>query len=159
VLAGFASAGPFTSALPSGEGRFLGELHQVVGGQDSRELIAVWVRRVPLAQVGRGEEALRFALGPVPPDLSKPAEKFVRALARGDVGGRANPARDWAEGFTSQNDWGVAKTAGPSLSRIGSTPTYVRQKDGRKLYIVEPSTAVDARAGDGRYAELFPVSW
>jgi hypothetical protein len=159
VLDEFAKAEKWQRQIPSGEGRWAGNAYQIAKGADRTELILLSARQVPTNQTSPGDLPLRVGTGPMPDDKQTAGAKLSSALSRGDTVPRNNPALAFAKTWVSGREYSVVPTTGPSVRLVAEQETYVRQGAAQKVIVVQPHAGTQTSAGDGMYAEVWPISW
>lgn len=158
ILADFAAGTRATFNMPSGEGRWVGNAYIRDKGVEKKQLTLFWAKRVPTAQVGPGDLALKMGMGELSPDLAEHGMKMVRALSQGDSASKRNQARPVVEAFVPTTQRGAVNTQGASVRLISEDTVYLRQS-GRKLLMFAPNLSQSATAGDGTYAEFWVSTW
>lgn len=161
VLNDFESCQPHKLITPGGEGRWIGRGYTVDGTDFVEDYVLLRSRRVPLAEVGRGQIGAKVAVAKLPEGETaayRQARKAVNKLARDDTPKSNNAAivllkrkKDWSESYAME-----AKKNHVFLVGAGS---YLCQlKDHQRLLLIERSSSRD-HAADGLYAELYPATW
>jgi len=158
VFGEFRDAESWKWKTPSGEGRWMGTATVRDQGKEHRELLVLWAKVVPTSRVDPGDLPLRTGFGSVPDDLQDHGEKMVSSLSRSDVPSPHNQALAYVESFVPKKDRGAVMTSGKSVRLISEDTVYLRQQ-GRKVLILMPKVSSSGSAGDGSYAELWPVTW
>lgn len=158
LLGEFAEAKRWSFNTPSGEGRWVGNAFVREKGAEKKQLMILWAKRVPTAQVGPGDLALKVGTGTLNDDLVEHGFKMVRSLSQGDQPSKRNQARPVIEAFVPSTQRGAVATAGASVRLIAEETVYLRQQ-GRKVLMFAPNLTQSASAGDGTYAEFWVSSW
>ena len=159
ILKEFASAQRFTAHTPSGEGRWVGHSFTVDKGVESERQLIFWSKSVPTSQVGPGDLPVKVGFDFFPDELKAHAEKLVRTLGRGDPPSPKNQAFPYAKVYVPTKQRVIVNTAGPSVHVTAEESIYIRAKQLRFVYIVNPSTSRESATGDGLYAELWLADW
>ena len=161
VLNDFKACQTARIVTPSGDGRWLGNGYVVRSGAFTEELTLLRSRSVPSGEVGKTQIAAKVGLGRIPEEeevARRQAEKAVSALARGDVPKVNNAGvayikelKEWSEAYavTAQDN---------QIYVAASDGYYLCAVNAQRLLLVQRVTAPKS-AGDGLYADLYPVSW
>jgi hypothetical protein len=155
----FSGATRWTMQIPSGEGRWVGNVQTVEKGADKADLLVFLARQVPTATVGPTELPLRIGIGSFPDDKRDAALKMVNQLSHGDTVPRQNQALPFVKAWSSGDEHGAILTSGMSVRLVSNKETYVRQGAGQKLLIVSPAQRSVGSPGDGVYAEAWAATW
>jgi hypothetical protein len=158
LLQEFSVAKRWTFNLPSGEGRWVGNAFVREKGIEKKQLMILWAKRMPTAQVGPGDLPLKVGTGTLSDDLLEHGFKMVRSLSQGDSPSKRNQAKPQVEAFVPTTTRGAVTTAGASIRLISEESVYLRQ-DGRKVLLFAPNLGQSAAAGDGTYAEFWSSTW
>ncbi len=159
VLKEFGSAQRYTAKTPSGEGRWVGQAFTVEKGVEKEREIILWAKSIPTSQVGPGDLPIKVGFDFFADDLKSHAEKLVRSLSHGDPPSPKNQAFPFVQSFVPTKQRVIVNTAGQSVHVTAEESIYIRAKAPRSVYIVNPSNAQGAAAGDGMYAELWLAVW
>jgi len=161
VLAAFGSCSPWAANVPSGDGRWIGQGFRVEGGKTTEEPTILRVRRVPANEVAPGQMTVKIGLTDIAKEEGSAyaqADKVWKALARGDVPAKSNPAlehlkrrAEWPEGYAT-------KTVSGQVYVAAHGGTFVCQGPKQQLYLVQRA-ATRGSQGDGLYAELWGATW
>jgi hypothetical protein len=158
LLQEFSEAKRCNITLPSGEGRWVGYAFVREKGVEKKQLMILWAKRMPTAQVSPGALPLKFGTGTLEADVTEHGFKMVRALSQGDQPSKHNQARPRVEAFVPTTQRGAVQTEGMSIRLVSEETVYLRQS-GRKLILFAPNTSPGATVGDGTYAEFWSSSW
>jgi hypothetical protein len=158
LLTEFRDAKTWNFKLPAGEGRWVGNAILREKGAEKKQLMILWAKRMPTAQVGAGDLPLKVGTGTLQQELLDHGFKMVRALSQGDQPSKRNQARPVIEAFVPGTQRGAVATQGPSVRLISEEPVYIRQQ-GRKVLLFSPNLSQGAKTGDGTYAELWLSNW
>jgi hypothetical protein len=127
-------------------------------GAEKKQLMVLWAKRMPTAQVGPQDLPLKVGTGSLPDDVQEHGFKMVRALSQGDSPSKRNQAKPLVEAFIPTTTRGAVATAGASVRLISEESVYLRQ-EGRKVLLFAPNLSQSATAGDGTYAEFWSSTW
>jgi hypothetical protein len=161
VLNDFKACQAARIVTPSGDGRWLGSGYVVRAGAFTDEFTLLRSRGVPSADVSKTQIAAKIGLGRIPDEQEvarRHAEKAVSALARGDVPKVNNAAVAYIKEL---KEWSEAYAVAAQDNQIyvaASDGFYLCAVNAQRLLLVARMTSPKS-AGDGLYAELWPVSW
>jgi hypothetical protein len=158
----FAQSTHSVTQVPSGEGRWVGHAYRVERGAERGELEVLSVTNVPTNPASPTDLPFKIAMGTVPKDKRRDGQKLARALAHGDTVSGANKALPFVKAWSSDNGRVAMSTAGVSVRLLAEEATFLRQGPGQRLFLIRQRLAAPgaaAAAGDGTYAELWPVKW
>lgn len=158
LLTEFAEAKRWSFNVPAGEGRWVGNAIIREKGVETKQLMILWAKRVPTAQVGPGDLALKVGTGTLEKELLEHGFKMVRSLSQGDQPSKRNQARPVVEQFVPTVQRGAVATSGASVRLISEETVYLRQQ-GRKVVLFAPNLTSGAASGDGTYAEFWVSTW
>jgi hypothetical protein len=158
ILQEFSTAKKWSFNLPSGEGRWVGNALVREKGVEKKQLLILWAKRMPTAQVGPQDLPLKVGTGTLESDVLEQGFKMIRSLSQGDSPSKRNQARPIVEAFVPQVTRGAVATAGVSVRLISEESVYIRQ-EGRKVLMFSPNLSQSASAGDGTYAEFWSSTW
>ncbi|MGC4063675.1 MAG: hypothetical protein QM784_03335 [Polyangiaceae bacterium] len=158
ILTEFRDAKSWNFNLPSGEGRWVGNAFVREKGSEKKQLLILWAKRMPTAQVGPGDLPLKVGTGTLPSELLEHGFKMVRTLSQGDQPSKRNQARPVIESFVPGTQRGAVATQGASVRLISEEAVYIRQQ-GRKVLFFSPNLSQGASSGDGTYAEFWLSNW
>jgi hypothetical protein len=160
ILADFASAERWALDTPSGEARWFGNGYIREKGAEKRELLIVYAKTAPTAQVPPGALPVRISIALLPEELRPHGVTLATSLSLSNSPSKRNRAQPYVESFAPTDGQSAIQTAGASARLIGDQPTYLRKKEGsRRLYVVRLSSARTAASGDGTYGELWLTDW
>jgi hypothetical protein len=163
ILDEFGEAGPWSLETPSGEARWIGYAYVIESGVEKRQMLVVWGKQVPTAEVGAGLLPVKVGVEELPKNLEEQGFKLIRSLSQGMSGSKRNRALPYVESFTTTKLHRTIVTAGPSVAvlsekSMGAT-MYLRQPARRKALLIGASASRTATEGDGTYAELWMAHW
>jgi hypothetical protein len=161
LLNAFGSCTPWAANVPSGDGRWIGQGYRVEGGKTTEEPTIVRARRVPANEVAPGQMTVKIGIADIAKEEGSAysqADKVWKALARGDVPAKSNPAleylkrrAEWPEGYAT-------KTVSGQVYVAAHGGTFVCQGPKQQLYLVQRA-ATRGSQGDGLYAEVWAATW
>jgi len=155
--------GRFTGKSPSGENRWFGRGYVVAKGEEHMDYLALTVRPVPTMRVGPSSLPLMVGLGALPPELEREGDALWRRMSGPrHRGNQKNLAWKFLERFAPKHEQGAINTTGTSVQLIaapGDDIGYLRQPELKRLLLIRPSRALDAKSGDGTYAEFWQATW
>lgn len=160
VLAGFGQCQPAKLETPSGDGRWIGNGYLVRDGAFTDQVMLLRSRRVPLAEVGQGQLAMKVGLATLPDetDLKFHADKAISAASRGDVPKVNNLAiaylknlQDWQESY-------ALAAQGNQVFVVAREPFQICFGRDQRVLLVQRAVGAKNLA-DGLYAELWPATW
>jgi hypothetical protein len=161
VLAAFAApCAPWSAAVPSGDGRWMGRGYLVQGGKASDQVTLLRARRVPLTEVGPGQLPVKIAVAEIPKDdpSVEQAQKAIRAFERADVPAKNNAGVEYVKGRTDWVEAFATKTTGGQVYALAQGGTFVCQGPKQQLLLVQRAGSRTDKA-DGIYAELWAATW
>lgn len=164
VLDGFAKGKKWDLTTIQGkQARYFGKAIESKGGELHESWVFLVVERIPLNEAAKGDLPLKVALREVDKSdeaANNHAEKLLRLLERDDAFNKRNQTANHVLEYVPSNWDSAAKTDGTStILHIGSG-TFVRQGEGRSLYLVRVDPAKPgASSTDGVFVRMFPMSW
>ena len=158
ILTEFAEAKRWVFNKPAGEARWVGSAFVREKGVEKKQLLILWAKRMPTAQVGPGDLPIKVGTGTLDSELVEHGFKMVRSLSQGDQPSKHNQARSKVEEFVPTIQRGAVATSGASVRLIAEDTVYLRQLD-RKVLMFAPNLSSSATAGDGTYAEFWVSTW
>lgn len=161
VLAAMKTCTAWAAAPPSGEGRWLGRGASIEGGKTTDTFVVLRSKRVPLTEVGPGQIGAKIAVAEIPKEEKnafEQADRAVRTFERGDVVPKSNAAIEYLTKLAQWPDAYATRTKAGHAYIITHGGAFVCAGPKQQLYVARRS-ATRASAGDGIYAELWPVSW
>ncbi len=159
----FATAQRFTGKTPSGESRWLGRARIVESGNERTEYMVLYVHTVPTARVGANSLPLMLGMSLLPRDARHDAARVFGTLSRSrHRANRNEPIMRLVETYVPKTERGLVSTKGASvqtIEQVSEDASYLRQPELKKLLLIKPALGMDAKPGDGTYAEFWQTAW
>jgi hypothetical protein len=161
VLAAFATCKEWNAVSPSGDGRWLGRGYGVEGAKTSEQFTIVRSKRVPSAEVARGQLPVKIAITDVPKEEAAAfdqAERAIRAYERSDVPPRSNPTIEYIKKRADWPEEHASRTKGGQVFVNQGGGAFACQGAKQQLLVIQRSSSA-GDGGDGLYAELWATTW